>query len=180
MYGAVRRAADGTRSFSSCARQKGRGSRLTARKVNSTTTQAESSGATEPRARVDRHLCLPFPEATSSGLRQLPVDRARVQLIRRRWPSSYRAHDWHKLLEAGKFKSLSDLPREMGLDVPSAARLLRLTLLAPDIALSNRYSRVRFRTAPPLLVRATLSREANRSRRCAGRRNGWLPILVKV
>lgn len=33
----------------------------------------------------------------------------------------------------GKFKSVSDLAREIGLDVSFAARLLRLTLLAPDI-----------------------------------------------
>ena len=44
-----------------------------------------------------------------------------------------RAHRWQKLLDEGKFKSVSDLAREIGLDVSFAARLLRLTLLAPDI-----------------------------------------------
>lgn len=40
---------------------------------------------------------------------------------------------WQKLLDEGKFESISDLAREIGLDVSFAARLLRLTLLAPDI-----------------------------------------------
>jgi len=44
-----------------------------------------------------------------------------------------RAHRWQKLLDEGKFDSVSDLAREIGLDVSFAARLLRLTLLAPDI-----------------------------------------------
>jgi hypothetical protein len=44
-----------------------------------------------------------------------------------------RAYRWQKLLDEGKFASISDLAREIGLDVSFAARLLRLTLLAPDI-----------------------------------------------
>ncbi len=44
-----------------------------------------------------------------------------------------RAYRWQKLLDDGKFESVSDLAREIGLDVSFAARLLRLTLLAPDI-----------------------------------------------
>lgn len=44
-----------------------------------------------------------------------------------------RAHRWQKLLEDGKYASVSELAREIGLDVSFAARLLRLTLLAPDI-----------------------------------------------
>jgi hypothetical protein len=44
-----------------------------------------------------------------------------------------RAYRWQKLLDDGEFKSVSDLAREIGLDVSFAARLLRLTLLAPDI-----------------------------------------------
>jgi len=44
-----------------------------------------------------------------------------------------RAHRWQRLLDEGKFESVSDLAREMGLDPSFAERLLRLTLLAPDI-----------------------------------------------
>jgi len=44
-----------------------------------------------------------------------------------------RAHRWQKLLDEGKFESISELAREVGLDVSFAARLMRLTLLAPDI-----------------------------------------------
>ena len=44
-----------------------------------------------------------------------------------------RAHRWGKLLDDGVFDSVSDLAREVGLDVSFAARLLRLTMLAPDV-----------------------------------------------
>ncbi len=44
-----------------------------------------------------------------------------------------RAHRWQGLLDEGRFESVSDLAREIGLDVSFAARLLRLTMLAPDI-----------------------------------------------
>lgn len=44
-----------------------------------------------------------------------------------------RAHRWQRLLDEGKFESVSDLAREIGLDPSFAARLLRLTLLAPGI-----------------------------------------------
>lgn len=44
-----------------------------------------------------------------------------------------RAHRWQRLLDEGKFQSISDIAREIGLDVSFAARLMRLTLLAPDI-----------------------------------------------
>jgi len=44
-----------------------------------------------------------------------------------------RAHRWQKLLGDGKFKSISDLAREIGLDLSFVARLLRLTLLVSDI-----------------------------------------------
>lgn len=40
---------------------------------------------------------------------------------------------WHKPLKEGKFESISELAREIGMDVSFAARLMRLTLLAPDI-----------------------------------------------
>ena len=44
-----------------------------------------------------------------------------------------RAHRWQKLLDDGRFESISELARQVGLDVSFAARLMRLTLLAPDI-----------------------------------------------
>jgi hypothetical protein len=44
-----------------------------------------------------------------------------------------RAYRWQRLLDGGKFESVSGLAREIGLDPSFAARLLRLTLLAPDI-----------------------------------------------
>jgi hypothetical protein len=40
---------------------------------------------------------------------------------------------WQKLLDEGKFESVSDLAREIGLDPCFAAWILRLALLAPDV-----------------------------------------------
>ena len=45
-----------------------------------------------------------------------------------------RAHRWKKLLDDGRFKSITDIAEAVGLDVSFAARILRLTLLSPDIA----------------------------------------------
>lgn len=44
-----------------------------------------------------------------------------------------RAHRWKKLLDDGRFKSITDIAEAVGLDVSFAARIIRLTLLAPDI-----------------------------------------------
>lgn len=44
-----------------------------------------------------------------------------------------RAHRWKRLLDDGKFQSITQLAEAVGLDVSFAARIMRLTLLAPDI-----------------------------------------------
>lgn len=68
-----------------------------------------------------------LPDALSDGaVEHMPHQEALVVALAR-------AHRWQKLLDEGKFKSVSDLARYIGLDVSFAARLLRLTLLAPDI-----------------------------------------------
>jgi hypothetical protein len=43
-----------------------------------------------------------------------------------------RAHRWRDLLEAGRFASIRGLALELGVDSSYVARLLRLTLAAPD------------------------------------------------
>ena len=68
-----------------------------------------------------------LPDAFGDGnLARTPHQEALVVALAR-------AHRWQRLLDEGKFQSVSDLVREIGLDVSFAARLLRLTLLAPDI-----------------------------------------------
>ncbi len=44
-----------------------------------------------------------------------------------------RAHHWKGLIDSGKFASLSELATAIGLAVSYAARIYRLTYLAPDI-----------------------------------------------
>jgi len=44
-----------------------------------------------------------------------------------------RAHRWRELLEEGRYASVRELARALGVDNSYLARLLRLTLLAPDI-----------------------------------------------
>ena len=44
-----------------------------------------------------------------------------------------RAHRWKRLLEQGKYRSAAELAEAEGLTRSFVTRLLRLTLLAPDI-----------------------------------------------
>jgi hypothetical protein len=44
-----------------------------------------------------------------------------------------RAHRWRKLLEEGRYATIRELALALGVDNSYVARLLRLTLLAPDI-----------------------------------------------
>lgn len=64
--------------------------------------------------------------STFDSLKRLSYQEALVIAIAR-------ADRWQKLLDEGKFQSISDLAREIGLDVSFVARLMRLTLLAPDV-----------------------------------------------
>ena len=43
------------------------------------------------------------------------------------------AHYWQRLLDEGKFRSITDIATVEGFDVTQARRLLRLTLLAPAV-----------------------------------------------
>lgn len=44
-----------------------------------------------------------------------------------------RAHRWQQLLESGRYTTIGGLARDVGVDNSYLARMLRLTLLAPDI-----------------------------------------------
>lgn len=44
-----------------------------------------------------------------------------------------RAHRWREVLEAGRYATIRELAQALGMDHSYVARLLRLTLLAPDI-----------------------------------------------
>ncbi|MCL4552911.1 MAG: hypothetical protein M1305_05095 [Candidatus Marsarchaeota archaeon] len=44
-----------------------------------------------------------------------------------------RAHRWKKLIDNGKFASITELAEAIGMDKSFVAKLFRLTLLAPDI-----------------------------------------------
>ena len=43
------------------------------------------------------------------------------------------AHYWPRLLDEGKFRSITDIAAAECIDVTQARRLLRLTLLAPEV-----------------------------------------------
>jgi len=47
-----------------------------------------------------------------------------------------RAHRWKALLESGRFRSIEELAHAVKLDGSYVGRILRLTLLAPDIILA--------------------------------------------
>lgn len=44
-----------------------------------------------------------------------------------------RAHRWKKLVESGRYASVAEMAAAMGMDMSYLARILRLSLLAPDI-----------------------------------------------
>ena len=44
-----------------------------------------------------------------------------------------RAFHWQELVDSGKYASISDLAGALGLDRSYVGRMMRLTLLAPDI-----------------------------------------------
>ncbi len=44
-----------------------------------------------------------------------------------------RAHRWRELLESGRYATIRALAAELGVDNSYVARILRLTLLAPDL-----------------------------------------------
>jgi hypothetical protein len=44
-----------------------------------------------------------------------------------------RAHRWRELLESGRYATIRELAADLGLDNSYVARMLRLTLLAPDL-----------------------------------------------
>jgi ParB-like chromosome segregation protein Spo0J len=44
-----------------------------------------------------------------------------------------RAHRWQELIDEGRFASMSELAKALGVDFAYVARLMQLTLLAPDV-----------------------------------------------
>jgi hypothetical protein len=44
-----------------------------------------------------------------------------------------RAHRWKELVESGRYTSVAEMAAAMGMDASYVARILRLSLLAPDI-----------------------------------------------
>jgi hypothetical protein len=47
-----------------------------------------------------------------------------------------RAHRWHRMLEAGEFNTVADLARAEKTGISYLSRILRLSLLAPDIKIA--------------------------------------------
>jgi hypothetical protein len=67
------------------------------------------------------------PGGANSGASAQPSTNASLAL------TIARAHHWRKLLEQGHYRSIRSLALALGVDNSYVARLLRLTLLAPDI-----------------------------------------------
>ncbi len=68
-----------------------------------------------------------IPSGANSGASTQPSTNASLAL------TIARAHRWRELLEQGRYRSIRELAKELGVDNSYVARLLRLSLLAPDI-----------------------------------------------
>jgi hypothetical protein len=66
------------------------------------------------------------PEGTSWGAPRPRVDNTMVKAIAR-------AHRWKRLMESGRFASVTELAEAEKINQSYLCRVLRLTLLAPDI-----------------------------------------------
>ena len=67
-----------------------------------------------------REIIMPQAFASDTPMRQSHQEALVIALAR--------AHRWQRLLDDGKFASVSELAREIGLDVSFAARLLHVQL----------------------------------------------------
>jgi len=78
------------------------------------------------RRRGGRKEILPPPNGAGQKPRIAPIYKPLAVAVAR-------AHRWEYLLERGKFSSINELADAVGVDHSYVARLLKLTLLAPDI-----------------------------------------------
>lgn len=69
----------------------------------------------------------------SSGDAELGGRRVRPQCLTAREKALARAHRWRRMLESGEFATVQDLANAEKINSSYLARVLRLTLLAPDI-----------------------------------------------
>jgi len=73
-----------------------------------------------------KEIILPHGTGRESETRQPSYQEALVITLAR-------VHRWKRLIEEGRFASITDIARTVGLDPSFAARLMKLTFLAPDI-----------------------------------------------
>jgi hypothetical protein len=78
------------------------------------------------RKRGGRKLVISPTGADTWALPRPRVDNAMVKALAR-------AHRWRKLLDAGRYQTVRDLAEAENINPSYVARVLRLTLLAPDI-----------------------------------------------
>ena len=67
-----------------------------------------------------------LPDGASWGAPRARIDKTMVKAMAR-------AHRWRRLLESGQYASVTDLAEAENINDSYVARVLRLTLLAPDI-----------------------------------------------
>ncbi|MFM9859138.1 hypothetical protein RUR49_11725 [Pseudoxanthobacter sp. M-2] len=78
------------------------------------------------RKRGGRKLVISPPGAEAWAPPRARVDNAMVKALAR-------AHRWRKLLDGGRYQTVRDLAKAENINPSYVARVLRLTLLAPDI-----------------------------------------------
>ena len=89
----------------------------------------------------DEHIVIRIPLTLKrrAGRKEVIVDPPPMTPTRRRqhvnplMAAVARAHRWEELLESGRYGSWVEIAAAQGVDPSYVARILRLTLLAPDI-----------------------------------------------
>ena len=85
-------------------------------------------------------ICIPLTLKRRAGRKEViveppssPVPTRRQQHVNPLMVAVARAHRWEELLKSGRYGSWVEIAAAQGVDPSYVARILRLTLLAPDI-----------------------------------------------
>lgn len=90
----------------------------------------------------------------------VPAPRVHGTLVR----ALARAHRWQRMLDEGRYATIGEMARAESVSVGHVSRVLRLTLLAPEIVEAILNESIR-RQLTPVLLQTPIGREWSKQRR---------------